>query len=171
MTDFALLDVAARGQGSMPGRLLGAQPRIDREIEHYSAQFGLTEIRLGLWPFLVYRAVANAIGERRTLELSLTGRTFHGREAREMGLAHEVAEDAAARAADIARAVAAFSPTALQNGMDFVQRVRGLDWHQAGAIAREARNRQFAGEDFQEGIRAFREKRKPRWPSLGDADA
>jgi enoyl-CoA hydratase/carnithine racemase len=88
-----------------------------------------------------------------------------------MGLAHEVAEDAAARAADIARAVAGFSPAALQNGMDFVQRVRGLDWQQAGVIAREARNRQFAGDDFQEGIRAFHQKRKPRWPSLGDADA
>jgi enoyl-CoA hydratase/carnithine racemase len=140
-------------------------------VASYEASFGLTEIRLGLWPFLVYRAVASAVGERRTLELSLTGRIFRGREAREMGLAHEVAEDAAARAADIARAVAGFSPAALQNGMDFVQRVRGLDWQQAGVIAREARNRQFAGDDFQEGIRAFHQKRKPRWPSLGDADA
>src|SRR5438477_7547087 len=40
------------------------------------ATFGLTEIRLGLWPFLVYRAVAAALGDRRTLELSLTGRIF-----------------------------------------------------------------------------------------------
>src|SRR5205085_7178108 len=27
------------------------------------ATFGLTEIRLGLWPFLVFRAVAGAVGE------------------------------------------------------------------------------------------------------------
>jgi enoyl-CoA hydratase/carnithine racemase len=139
-------------------------------VASYEASFGLTEIRLGLWPFLVYRAVASALGERRTLELSLTGRTFHGREAREMGLAHEVAEDASVRAAEIARVVAGFSPTAVQKGMGFVQRVRGLGWQEAGAIGREVRNQVFAGEDFQEGLRAFREKRSPRWPSLGERD-
>ena len=46
-----------------------------------NATFGLTEIRLGLWPFLVFRAVAAAAGERRALELALTGRIFDAREA------------------------------------------------------------------------------------------
>jgi enoyl-CoA hydratase/carnithine racemase len=55
--------------------------------------------------------------------------------------------------------------------MAFVQRVRGLEWREAGVIAREVRNQVFAGEDFREGLRAFLEKRAPRWPSLGDADA
>jgi len=135
------------------------------------ASFGLTEIRLGLWPFLVYRAVAGALGERRTLELSLTGRIFGPGEARDLGLAHEVAEDAPDRAGEIARAVAEFSPTAVQTGMAFVQRVRGLGWREAGAIAREVRTQVFAGEDFHEGIRAFREKRSPRWPSIGEGKA
>ena len=58
------------------------------------ASFGLTEIRLGLWPFLVYRAVASALGERRTLELSLTGRICLAAEAREFGLVHEVCDGA-----------------------------------------------------------------------------
>jgi enoyl-CoA hydratase/carnithine racemase len=130
------------------------------------ASFGLTEIRLGLWPFLVYRAVAAAMGERRTLELSLTGRIFGAREAREFGLAHEVAEDAAGRAVEIAREVAGFSPTAVRCGMSFVKQVRGLGWEEAGTVAREVRDQVFAGEDFLEGIRAFREKRNPRWPSI-----
>ena len=33
------------------------------------ASFGLTEIRLGLWPFLVYSAMVAAVGERRTMAL------------------------------------------------------------------------------------------------------
>jgi len=65
------------------------------------ATFGLTEIRLGLWPFLVYRAVEAALGERRTLELSLTGRIFAASEAREYALVHEIAADASARAEQI----------------------------------------------------------------------
>ena len=132
------------------------------------AAFGLTEIRLGLWPFLVYRAVTDAMGERRTLELSLTGRTFGRAEAREFGLVHELADDAPARAVEIAREVAGFSSTAVLCGMSFVQEVRGLNWEEAGAVAREVRNQVFTGEDFQEGIRAFREKRSPRWPSIRD---
>jgi enoyl-CoA hydratase/carnithine racemase len=135
------------------------------------ATFGLTEIRLGLWPFLIYRAVASAMGERRTLELSLTGRIFSAAEARESGLAHEVCDGAPVRACEIARVVAGFSPVAVEKGMAFVQRVRGLDWQDAGAIARHARNQVFAGDDFREGIRAFREKRSPRWPSIGERDA
>ena len=59
-----------------------------------------------------------------------------------------------------------FSPTAVRCGMAFVQQVRGLGWEAAGAVAREVRNQVFAGEDFQEGIRAFREKRSPQWPSI-----
>jgi enoyl-CoA hydratase/carnithine racemase len=132
-------------------------------VASYEASFGLTEIRLGLWPFLIYRAVEGALGERRTLELSLTGRVFPGREAKDLGLAHEVAEDAAARALEIARTVAGFSPTAVRKGMAFVHQVKGLGWQEAGAVAREVRNQVFAGEDFREGIRAFREKRSPQW--------
>ncbi|HEX8985485.1 MAG TPA: enoyl-CoA hydratase/isomerase family protein [Bryobacteraceae bacterium] len=135
-------------------------------IASEGATFGLTEIRLGLWPFLVFRAVTAALGERRAVELSLTGRIFGAREAREMGLVHEVAADAPARAAEVAEALAGRSPTAIRGGMAFVGEVRGMDWAAAGAIARRVRNEAFESRDFQEGLRAFREKRPPRWPSL-----
>ena len=45
------------------------------------AQFGLTEIRIGLWPVLIFPACALAMGERRTTELALTGRLFMGKSA------------------------------------------------------------------------------------------
>jgi len=131
------------------------------------ATFGLTEIRLGLWPFLVYRAVVAALGERRTLELALTGRIFGVEEAREIGLVHEIAPDPEKRALEVAETVAGFSPTAIQIGLGFVQEVRGEDWETAGQIARRDRNQVFASADFQEGLKAFREKRSPVWPSLG----
>ncbi|MEO8597269.1 MAG: enoyl-CoA hydratase/isomerase family protein [Candidatus Solibacter sp.] len=129
------------------------------------ATFGLTEIRLGLWPFLVYRAVEAALGPRRTLELALTGRTFGPAEARDFALAHELAPDPEARAHQIARSLADSSPTAVQTGLDFVQRVKGLDWQAAGVVAQQMRNQVFNSEDFREGLRAFREKRPPEWPS------
>ncbi|HEY1337891.1 MAG TPA: enoyl-CoA hydratase-related protein [Bryobacteraceae bacterium] len=135
-------------------------------IASADATFGLTEIRLGLWPFLIYRAVTAAAGERRTIEWALTGRIVTAAEAREAGLIHEIATDPQQRAAAIAESLAAFSPTAIRSGLAFVQQVRGRSWEEAGEIARTVRSEVFASPDFQEGIRAFREKRSPSWPSL-----
>jgi enoyl-CoA hydratase/carnithine racemase len=131
------------------------------------ATFGLTEIRLGLWPFLVFRSVAMALGERRTVELALTGRIFGGREALEVGLIHEATPDFERRGWEVAESLAGFSPTAIRSGLLYVQQARGTDWKTAGDIAQRARNEVFRSPDFQEGVRAFREKRQPRWPSVG----
>ena len=131
------------------------------------ATFGLTEIRLGLWPFLIYRAVTAAIGDRQTAALALTGRIFGAREAKEIGLVHEITSDLEDTAADIATSVSRYSPTAIVLGLRFVRESRGKDLETAGAIARRARNEVFASEDFQEGVRAFREKRPAQWPSVG----
>jgi enoyl-CoA hydratase/carnithine racemase len=55
------------------------------------SSFGLTDIREGNWNEPVYRAVAEAIGERRALELGLTGRIFSTPDALAWGLVHTVA--------------------------------------------------------------------------------
>ncbi len=131
------------------------------------ATFGLTEIRLGLWPFLVYRALTGTLGDRRTAELALTGRIFGAPEAKTMGLVDEVTDRLDERALEVAKTVAAYSPTAVRSGLRFVREARNKDWTTAGEIARRIRNEVSASADFQEGVRAFLEKRTPRWPSLG----
>jgi enoyl-CoA hydratase/carnithine racemase len=134
--------------------------------------FGLTEIRVGLWPFLIYRAIEEALGPRRTLELSLTGRVFSAADALTWGLVHEVTlpfelED---RAGAVARALSRSSPVAVKNGMEYVRRSAGMDWAERGAVAAVYRTRVMEGGDFQEGVAAFREQRDPRWPSLGSEE-
>lgn len=135
-------------------------------VAREDAAFGLTEIRLGLWPFLVFRSVSMAVGERRTVELALTGRIVGAAEAREMGLVHEVTARLEERAAEIGFALAQSSPTALRSGLTFVHEVRARDWKAAGEIARRIRDEVFESEDFREGLQAFLEKRAARWPSL-----
>ena len=132
------------------------------------AVFGLTEIRIGLWPFLIFRSMAAAVGERRAMELALTGRRFGAAEARECGLVHEIAAPAELeeRAAHIAGLLAQASPAAIRSGLMFVREIRDREWRQAGEIARNVRDQFFQTSDFREGVRAFQEKREPRWPSL-----
>lgn len=155
---------AVAGPALAGGTGLVANCHIAIGAEH--ATFGLTEIRIGLWPFLVFRAMTAAVGERQALEMALSGRTFGAHEAREIGLIHEVTHDAAGRAHAIAEAIATSSPTAINAGMCFVREVRGRSWKDAGEIARRCRDELFRSADFREGIRAFRAKEKPDWPSL-----
>src|SRR5437763_1681709 len=79
-------------------------------------------------------------------------------------------EDAAAhpdvRAMEIAKGLAASSPTAIRHGMAFVRESRSKDWETMGQIARRIRGEVLGSPDFAEGLAAFREKRDPRWPSL-----
>jgi enoyl-CoA hydratase/carnithine racemase len=138
-------------------------------IASEAATFGLTEIRLGMWPFLIYGAMAAALGERRTMEMALTGRIFNAMEAKEIGLVHEVVADAGERAAEVAETVAGYSPSSVRSGLLFVQEVRDRGAKNAGEIARMMRKGVFESEDFVEGVRAFREKRPARWPSLEKA--
>lgn len=129
------------------------------------ATFGLTEIRIGLWPFVIFRTVVSALGQRRATELALTGRIFGANEARDYGLAHHVvdSESLMPRAREIAGSIAEASPTAIQAGLAFVRDARTKTWEEAGELARRMRNDVFRSADFQEGIRAFQEKRPPRW--------
>jgi enoyl-CoA hydratase/carnithine racemase len=78
--------------------------------------FGLTAIRDGKWPEGVFRAVAAAIGERRALELGLTGRVFSTQEALAWGLVHQVAPaiELDDRATEIATALANANPDAIR---------------------------------------------------------
>ncbi len=136
-----------------------------------TAVFGLPEIRIGLWPFLVYRAVEAALGARRTLELSLVGRTFHALEALQWGLVHQLGPpgEVCERAHGVARDVARASPRAIAAGMQYVRGSRGKSPSEAGELAAALRSDLMASGDFQEGCAAFKEKREPHWPSMPPA--
>jgi enoyl-CoA hydratase/carnithine racemase len=132
------------------------------------AVFGLPEIRIGLWPFVVYRAIEAAVGDRRTLELSLTGDMFQPSQALAWGLVHRICPsvELAGRGHAIARDLAKASPLALASGMRYFQESRGKSWKEAGELAAALRPGLMASDDFKEGIAAFKQKREPRWPSM-----
>lgn len=152
--------------GPALGGGLGLAANCHIVVASEGARFGLTEIKLGLWPFLVFRAVEGALGERRAVALALTGRIVAAQEARDLTLVQEIHPEPEKRAMEIATELANYSPSAIRSGLGFVQEVRGKNWDVAGLIARRVREELFQSPDFQEGIRAFREKRQPQWPSV-----
>jgi enoyl-CoA hydratase/carnithine racemase len=157
--------IVAAVQGAALGGGTGLVANAHVVVAAEDARFGLTEIRLALWPFVVFRSVAHALGERRALELGLTGRIFPAADALQWGLVHYVtpAEQLQEKAREVAGLVASYSPTALGRGLAFVQDTRGLSWKQTGELAAEYRADAFQSPDFAEGVRAFLLKRKPKW--------
>jgi len=159
---------AVQGPALAGGTGLAANAHI--VVASPNAEFGLTEIRLGLWPVLVFRACELAMGERRTAELSLTGRIFKAEEAMRYGLVTEIAAEPLKRALAIAAAVSEYSPVALAAGLDYIHQIRVLDWSHAGTLGHKMRDHLMESADFKEGVRAFLEKRPPSWPSLRDRE-
>jgi enoyl-CoA hydratase/carnithine racemase len=155
------LIAAVQGAALAGGTGLAANAHIVIAAE--DATFGLTEIRIGLWPFVIFRSVSAAIGERRAIEVALTGRIFGAGEALAHGLVHQVvaAVELQSHALAVARMVANSSPAALASGLAFVKESRGVSLEQVGRDARNYRKQICEGEDFQQRVRELRSKRKP----------
>jgi len=117
---------------------------------------------------MIFRSLALALGERRALELALTGRMFGANEALQYGLIHAVSipielED---RVQSILQVLTGASPEVLRRSLDFVHQTRDVGWKEAGLLAQQVRTGWFAHPDFLEGQAAAAENRKPKWPSL-----
>ena len=130
------------------------------------AQWGFPEIQLGCFPPVAVTALAALVGQKRAADLVLTGRTINGAEAARIGLANEaVAPDELANAINNAvNRLAALSPAALA-----LTKKASYAWdsmHFDKGLARAEKiylNELMKTEDAEEGIRAFLEKRNPRW--------
>lgn len=81
--------------------------------------FGLTDIREGRWSEPIYRSLALAIGERRALELCMTGRIFTTPDALAWGLAHMVTPvfELDDRAVAVATGLANANPEAIRQAL------------------------------------------------------
>jgi len=130
-----------------------------------TAKFGYTEARIGFVPALVSAYLALQIGDKRARDLLLTGRLFDAAEAHRLGIVNEVVapEALAERVRAQAEVLAANSPASLSatKRLMAAQNKTWLDTAVAEAMEANARARETA--DFQEGIAAFLEKRKPVW--------
>ena len=154
--------------GAALGGGLGLATQGHIVVASSGSAFGLPEIKIGLWPLLVYRSVELALGSRKTLELSLTGHLFDADDALAWGLISIICHpgDVFDRARGLANDLAKASPKAIEIGMTYLQQSREKSFEESGELAKELRSRLMETPDFREGVAAFKEKRDPVWPSL-----
>jgi enoyl-CoA hydratase/carnithine racemase len=132
-----------------------------------TAVVGLPEVSVGVIPGLGgTQLLPRRIGAARAAELIYTARRLDAAEAGALGVVDRVvgAGLALEAARDIAAAVARNSPVAVRNAKRALRLGAGTDLAAALEIEDGAwRATAFSG-DRAEGVRAFTEKRAPRWP-------
>ena len=130
------------------------------------AKLGLPEVKVGILPGGGgTQKLARLIGRHRAMLLMMTGRMFGAAEAFSMGVVSEVAPtgQALARALEIAREIAAMPPISVMQIKEIVNAGLNAPLETALMLERKAFQLQFATGDQKEGMRAFMEKRKPKF--------
>jgi methylglutaconyl-CoA hydratase len=165
--DECPLPVISRIHGAALGGGAGLAAASDIALAEEGTQFGFPEVRLGIVPALISTYVLPRIGARAARRYFLTGERFGAAEAAALGLVHEVVPPGA-----LDQKVDALCGEILQGGpkaQGIAKRlIRGLaDLPRDEAIRETIRTLSEirVTPEAQEGLGAFLEKRKPRWPS------
>jgi enoyl-CoA hydratase/carnithine racemase len=155
----------ARVRGYALAGGFGLAMACDLVIAADDAQFGTPEINVGLWPFMITVPLLRAMSPRLVLELMMTGRRITAEEAARLGLVNRVTtvRDLDDTVTEIASGLATASPTAMRLGRDSFYRVLDMDADAALDYLHSQLSILSMSDDAAEGVRAFVEKREPRW--------
>jgi cyclohexa-1,5-dienecarbonyl-CoA hydratase len=130
------------------------------------AQWGFPEIKLGCYPPVACTALAALVGQKRAAELILTGRAISGVEAAEIGLANHAVSDAGLVASieNTVQELLKLSPVALAVTKKAIYAWDAMHFDKGLARAEKIYLEELMKTaDAHEGIRAFMEKREPKW--------
>ena len=138
----------------------------DFRIASEEAVMGLSEVRLGIMPGAGgTQRLARLLGAARAKELVLTGRRIDARRALEIGLLSRVVPAAELRAAaeELAAELGSCAPLSVAMAKKAIDQGIDLPIDQALALERRCYDVTLYSEDRNEGLRAFAEKRPPRF--------
>jgi cyclohexa-1,5-dienecarbonyl-CoA hydratase len=138
----------------------------DFAITTASATWGFPEIKLGCFPPVAATALSALVGQKRAADLILTGRSISGTEAAAIGLATVAVPDDQLSSAvqEKLSALSGLSASALAVAKKAIYAWDSMHFDKGLARAEKIYLEELMQtDDAQEGIRAFLEKRSPRW--------
>lgn len=158
--------VIAHLRGNARAGGLGLIGAADIAVAPADATFAFSEARLGLAPAVISLTLLSRLDERAAGRYFLTGETFDGSTAARIGLLTEAPGDV--RAVDdhvdgLVRALRLCSRQGLIESKKLTTRRLEENLDRDGAAMVELSAELFASDEAAEGMRAFKERRAPRW--------
>lgn len=135
-------------------------------IASENARFGLPEVKLGIMPgYGGTVRLPRLVGRGRALELILTGDQIDAQEAYRIGLVNRVvpAEELLPTAEALLRRIMANGPVAIGLALEAVDRALDVRVEEGLALESSLFGLLAVTEDMREGMRAFLERRPPRF--------
>jgi methylglutaconyl-CoA hydratase len=137
----------------------------DIAVASEDAQFGLSEVKIGLVPAAISPFVIRKIGESKAREYFLTGKRITAQKAYEIGLINQVVPLYYLRDTvdELVGLLLTSGPEALANCKELIFQVPQMSLEEVKQFtARMIANLRIS-EEGQEGMASFIEKRKPKW--------
>jgi methylglutaconyl-CoA hydratase len=158
--------VVAKVQGDCYAGGMGLVAACDVVVAVDTANFCLSEVKLGLIPATISPYVIKAMGEQAARRYFLTAERFDAQEAHRIGFVHETAPaaDLDTTVAAIVQALANNSPNAVREAKKLVREIVGQSVTEA--LLEDTANRIAgirASLEGREGVASFLEKRRPSW--------
>jgi methylglutaconyl-CoA hydratase len=138
---------------------------VDLAIAADGAQFGLPEVKIGLFPMQVLSLLQDIVPRRVLREWCLTGEPFGAAEAKDAGLLNHVvpAEELDSRTQWLIDRIAGKSPTAIRRGKYAMRALSSMSFDEGIAFTEGQIALLATTEDAREGLASFNEKRRPVW--------
>lgn len=157
--------LVGRINGSALGGGVGLVACCDLAVAVETAHFGFSEARLGLLPAVISQVVLPKIGMSQARALFVSGERITALRAFEIGLVHAVTDEDGldATVGRVATGMLSSGPEAVAASKRLIDAVWTMERDAARRYVVEAIATARTGAEGQEGIRAFLEKRRPRW--------
>jgi len=155
----------ARVNGHCLAGGMGLLAVCDLAVAIDSAQFGLPEVKVGLFAMQVVGVLRPLVGVRMLAEMTLTGEPIDAHAARAAGLVNDAVRSDAfdAKVDELTARLIDKSPTAQRHGKKALRAIEGMTPHAALPFLEAELTALAHTDDAREGRRAFAEKRKPVW--------
>jgi methylglutaconyl-CoA hydratase len=159
------LPTIARVNGPAIGGGCGLAAACDIVIASDKAIFSLSEVKLGLVPACISPYVIRRMGDKNCREYFLTGERLTAEKALAAGLANQVVPSEKLNNAVNSRIEQLLSsgPEALAWCKQLLEKAPQIPEPEVGKYTAEVIARLRLGDEGQEGMKAFFEKRKPKW--------
>lgn len=137
----------------------------DLVVASEEARFATPGVKIGLFCSTPMVALSRAVGQKKAMEMLLTGDFISAEEAREEGLVNRVVppESLEEETRGLAGKISSSSPLVVGVGKGAFYKQREMPTDQAYAYTKEVMSANASYADAQEGICAFLEKREPHW--------